>query len=418
MDSKKKLVVNIVNRNYPPSKGVTGEAAHELAACLCAKGFEVNAIHVDVLYDGGGSEVAPAGNVFKVGTFYNGKSKILRLMANLAEGYLLISASKRHPCDVTICMTDPPLLNLWASLLLRKRKWMLWTMDLYPEAFASGGLVSSSNIFYKKIHKLLLKGAPQHIISLGPAQKQYLQEKYKGRVASYSLLPCGVYDEKGSASVNIPRWASDRDKIYLGYCGNLGEAHSLELLYAVVDNLDAAKFKLILAPYGAKSALLKKYVRGKRGVEVVDSVKRSHLRFIDVHLASLSGTWTNVCVPSKTVSSVCSGSAFLYFGDERSDNWILLQEAGWLLSWDENVEDGIKKFFSTFRREELAHKKEAARKLAAKLTSEKAATFHEIADKVCEIGRREATNVCFIGAPEFVGKRAVEEDAILETPLL
>jgi hypothetical protein len=385
MDDKKKIVVNIVNRNYPPSKGITGVAAAELATYLCAKGVGVNVIHVDALYNGGDNEMLPVGNVFKVGTFYNGKNKYLRLIVNLMEGYLLIRTSKKRLCDVTICMTDPPLLNLWASLLLRRRKWILWTMDLYPETFVSGKLVSANNSFLKNINKLLLKRVPQHIISLGTQQKQYLQAKYKDSVTSYSLLPCGVYNATDNIDTNIPYWAVNKDKIYLGYCGNLGEAHSLEFLYAIIDNLNADKFKLILAAYGSKSLLLKNYAQGKRGIEIVDSVKRSHLHFIDIHLASLSKEWTNVCVPSKTVSSVCAGSAFLYLGDSHSDNWVLLQEAGWLLSWNENIENGVKKFFSTFQHEELVRKKEAAQKIAKKLNTEKKETFHEIADKIYEL---------------------------------
>jgi hypothetical protein len=187
----------------------------------------------------------------------------------------------------------------------------------------------------------------------------------------------------------VPCWASEQGKVYLGYCGNLGEAHSLEFLYAVVDNLNADRFKLILAPYGSKSLPLKEYARGKSGVEVVPSVKRSHLRFIDIHLASLSEGWTSVCVPSKTVSSVCSGSAFLYFGDERSDNWVLLREAGWLLPLNEDVEEGVKNFFSTFRHEELAQKKEAAQKIAERLNAEKRETFREIAEKIRELGKKD-----------------------------
>jgi hypothetical protein len=192
-------------------------------------------------------------------------------------------------------------------------------------------------------------------------------------------------NEQHNINADMPCWASDREKIYLGYCGNLGEAHSLEFLYAVADNLDVDRFKLILAPYGSKSALLKKYVQGKSGVEVVPSVKRSHFWLIDIHLASLSKGWTSVCVPSKTVSSVCAGSAFLYFGDERSDNWVLLREAGWLLSWDEDIEAGVRKFFSDFRREELARKKDAAQRIAKKLNAEKNETFREIADKIREL---------------------------------
>jgi hypothetical protein len=133
--------------------------------------------------------------------------------------------------------------------------------------------------------------------------------------------------------------------------------------------------------------LLKNYVQGKKGIEIVETVSRSHLPFIDIHLASLSKAWTNVCVPSKTVSSVCAGSAFLYFGEEHSDNWILLQEAGWLLSLDEKIEDSVKMFFSVFRMEELTLKKEAAQKISEKLNAEKTETFFEIADKIRELSK-------------------------------
>jgi hypothetical protein len=385
MDSEKKIVVNIVNRNYPPSKGITGESAAELAKYFCETGFRVNIIHIDAPYSGGGNEFVPIAYVHKVKTFYNGKNKYVRLLANLLEGYLLFRKSKKVSCDVTICMTDPPLLNMWASLLLRKRKWILWAMDLYPEAFLSGKLVSSTNFLYKKINTWTKKGIPQHIISLGPIQAEYLQKSYSNRVTNFSCLPCGVYGTKNKVVSDIPKWATDTHKIYLGYCGNLGEAHSLEFLFSIIDNFNADRFKLILAAYGSKALLLKKYAAGKRGVEIVDSIKRSHLRFIDIHLASLSKKWTNICVPSKTVSSVCAGSTFLYYGDKYSDNWFLLQEAGWLIPCDNNVKEGVKTFFSTFQIGELERKKEAAQKIATKLNIEKEKTFQEIVNKIRKI---------------------------------
>jgi len=237
-------VVNILNRNYPPCPGITGESAAELAGYLVDRGLLVNIITVDGEYQGGGGEVKPAGNVFQIKTFYNGKSKAMRLLSNLYEGFSMVRKSGSFSPDVTICMTDPPLLNMWAAMLLRKRKWILWSMDLYPEAFAAAGLVSKGNLFYKVIDKVVLSNKPSHIISLGPYQNEYLLEKY-GRSLSSTILPCGVYNADDQNHVELPSWAKERDKIYLGYCGNLGEAHSMEFLTSVIDCLDATRFKLI-----------------------------------------------------------------------------------------------------------------------------------------------------------------------------
>jgi hypothetical protein len=341
-------------------------------------------ICVDAAYTTGESKMQSAGTVHKIGTFYNGKNKHLRLLASLVEGFFLIKKSKKIACDVIICMTNPPLIHTWASLLLKHKKWMLWAMDLYPDAFVAGKLVFANNLFYKIIDRLTTKNIPQYIIALGPVQAEYLRSKYHGTL-KFFYLPCGVFDPVQKNVEEKPEWLNDTGKIVLGYCGNLGEAHSLEFLYAIADNLDANKFKLILSLYGSKAGKMEKYIQGKSGIELVSFVSHAHLKYIDIHLASLNREWVNICVPSKTVSSVCSGSAFLYYGVEYSDNWMLLKDAGWLVSADEDARESVKKFFANFRYEELVCKKAAALNIAKKLNSEKISTFRKLTKTIREM---------------------------------
>jgi hypothetical protein len=380
MENTKKVTVNIVNRDYPPYKGITGESAAELAKYLLKVGIEVNVIHVDSSFLGKNEEV-PAGNIFKISTLYNGENKILRLFANLLSGYFLIRESKKIPCDVTIVMTDPSLLNMWASLLLKKRKWVLWSMDLYPEAFAAWGLISGKSFLYKWFYKCTVRNAPQAIISLGPLQTDFLKKRYNNQPVQFFQVPCGIFNAQVHISPDVPQWAADRTKIYLGYIGNLGAPHSLDFLYSIVDRLDAEKFGLVLSvyEYGEKIQSLKQYVQGKAGVEIISSVKREHLKYIDIHLASLLPQCTHISVPSKTVSSVCAGSAFLYNGKAESDNWYLLQKAGWLIPADLDVAKDVEKFFQDFNPENLESKKEAARIISGKLNADKTETFSKIA---------------------------------------
>jgi len=378
MDNEKAGIINIVNRDYPPYKGITGESAAELTKYLLTAGFQVNVIHIDAPFWGKENDI-PAGNIFKVKTFYYGKNKHLRLFANLISGYFLIKKSKKIPCDLTIVMTDPSLINLWASLLLKKKNWILWTMDLYPESFAAGKLISANNFFYKKLYRLTVKNAPQYIISLGPLQTAHLRKRYNGSVSDFFCLPCGIYDANEYIATERPKWADDPTKIYLGYCGNLGAAHSLDFLYAIADNLDAERFKLVISVYGLRAETLKQYVRNKNGIELIPPVKREHLKYIDIHLASLLPQWTHISVPSKTVSSVCAGSAFLYYGNEDSDNWFLLKDAGWLIPYGINMENGVKSFFQQFDTETLKKKKDEAKEIARTLNTEKIKTFQKIA---------------------------------------
>jgi hypothetical protein len=381
MDGKKTVTVNIVNRDYPPYKGITGESAVELAKYLIKLGFQVNVIHTDAPFWGINNSV-PAGNIYKVKTLYYGKNRLLRLFANVLSGYFLIKKSKKIPSDVTIVMTDPSLLNMWASLLLKKGKWILWAMDLYPESFVAGKLVSVDNFLFKKSYQLTVKNEPRQIIALGPMQAVHLKERYNNRVTNFVCLPCGIYNTAEYAAVDRPQWANDVTKIYIGYCGNLGHAHSMELLYTVADNLDADKFKFVVSVYGLRAQELKQYMQGKKGVELIPFVERSQLNFIDIHIASLLPQWTHISVPSKTVSSVCSGSAFLYYGQEDSDNWFLLKDAGWLIPYGKDIQHGVTNFFQQFNPNDLEQKKAAALKIAQKLNTDKIKTFQEIATNI------------------------------------
>jgi hypothetical protein len=381
MDDKKTVTVNIVNRDYPPYKGITGESAAELAKYLLNAGIGVNVIHVDSSFLGG-NEAVPEGNIFKINTLYNGENRILRLLANLLSGYSLIRKSKKIPCDVTIVMTDPSLLNMWASLFLKKRRWLLWAMDLYPEAFSAWGLISEKSLLYKLFYKLTIRNAPQAILSLGPLQINFLRKRYNNQLIRFFQIPCGIFNAQVYASSDIPQWAADRTKICLGYVGNLGAPHSLDFLYAVIDRLDTKKFKLVLSVYGygTKIQSLRQYANGKEGVEMIPPVKREHLKYIDIHLASLLPQCTHISVPSKTVSSVCAGCAFLYNGKAESDNWYLLKDAGWLIPADSNVGEGVKDFFQDFNLKNPENKKNAAHIISSKLNADKAETFGEIAD--------------------------------------
>jgi hypothetical protein len=257
----------------------------------------------------------------------------------------------------------------------KKKKWILWAMDLFPEALAAGHLVNEKNFIYRYFDKKVINNPPHHIIALGKHQGDYLAKKFPNPIPQ-TLLPCGIYPNTGHAN-DKPEWAND-SRIILGYCGNLGEAHSPEFIMRVIDHLDSNKFKLILVLYGSKASSVLEYAKGKNGVQVLPFVKKDDLQFIDVHLASLVPEWVDVCVPSKTVSSVCAGASFLYYGVEDSDNWMLLHEAGWILPRNNDLDTTVPAFLKQLTPQSVRQKKEAARNVSQRLLASKQGAFQEI----------------------------------------
>ncbi len=381
--------VTIVYRFSPPDKCVIADAASDLAYHLAQVGVEVHVVHTDGGYQGGGSVGKVIGTTHKIKSLYDGKQKLIRLLVSLIEGYLLIKKARQIHSDFTIVMTSPPLLNFWAARLFKRKKhpWILWSMDLFPEAFVAGQLTSPQNPVYRYLEKQTYSYPPSHLIALGTYQQAHLEEKF-GQSLSTALLPCGVFlygdQTQGETPLEQPAWRADEEKVYLGYCGNLGEAHSTDFVIWTIQHLDPSRQRLILVVYGAKAHVIKDYLKANptKGVILLDHVPRPQLAFIDIHLASLEPEWVNVCVPSKLVSAVHNDSIFLFYGIQACDSWDYLKQAGWLIEKGTDGEAQVKRFLETIDHDLIDAKRRARTDLPDLLTANTQKAYKAIAQFV------------------------------------
>jgi hypothetical protein len=372
----------LVNRDIPCRENINSHSATELAHYLARRGVDVEIVAVR---DPASPEGRPAGKPIRLlPRRYEGKNKLLRLLDSVREGRTMarLAADLHH--GPIICMTNPPLLNVWLARLARKRKlrWLYWTMDLYPEAFLAAGLTSERNPLYRWLAKSVTANPPSHVIALGDAQGEHVCRYFKQR-PSVTAFPCGIVGS--GAEPERPEWARQDGKIILGYAGNLGEAHSEDFVAGVVEQIDPARHRLILAPYGAKAARLRALAEGRPGVVLLESVPREHLRFIDVHLVTLLPRWDHICVPSKAVSAVCEGGSILFHGSEANDNWRLLHEAAWRIAPEAELSEALREFFTGLTLETLAQKKLAAQTVAQGLFALRERALDEIYEKIREL---------------------------------
>jgi hypothetical protein len=360
--------LTIVNRHYPPNPGITGESAWDLAKYLIENyGVEVRIVHVKRSDLGGGQARQPIGTTFEISTIYKGQKGFLKLVAGSFDGFFLIIKTLRVQKGPVLCMSSPPLLPFWASWMLPILgiRWALWSMDLFPEGFVADGVIKASNPVYRFVRWVTYQLAPSRLFSLGPNQAQYLQKSY-GKAISTTIIPCGVLLDQ-PRDPNRPEWHKDDGKIYFGYAGNLGDAHSAPFLMAFLNHFDPKKHHLLLAVYGTKSAEILQAAEGKAGVTILKNIPRSQLHYIDVHLVSLLSKWTHIAVPSKAMSSVCAGGSILFCGSKEADTWELLQEAGWYIEESEDIEPQVKLFLSKITPAEVVQKKVSAKQVADSL---------------------------------------------------
>ena len=358
----------VVNRNYPPDQGPTGEEAAQLISWLRAYGqFEISVVSVS-------KEESLAAHL-RVRRRYNGKNKFRRLISSILEGLELVIKSKRLNADTYIILTDPPFLNLWASIFLRKKIWLLWVMDIYPDAFVANQLVSRKNIFFRIYRWILKRYPPNQLICLGEQQAEFLKEIYFPGIATH-ILPAGVKSEldEMTHSGNQPIWYQE-NYTYWGYIGSVGEAHDADFLIALIRSLDPASSRFVLSCSGVKSTHLKDAVRDLEAVVFLDRIPDKEMKLIDIQVVSLLHPWTHICVPSKALSALCFGSAVVFHGRQDSDTWQYVQEAGWLVE----TKSGIVTFIEGLSESELKKKKSKTDESVRKLREVKKRAYHSIA---------------------------------------
>lgn len=369
--------VDIIEKFSPRHPAVAGRSVKLMADLLYANGLDIHTFSIDATYKGQiAKRIELPYRVTELKSIYNGSNKMFRLVVSLIDGFRLIFSSwKNADADVRIILTNPSLINFWAILFkpFSRSRWIFWTMDLYPDAFCSAGLVKTENLVFRTIRHFIYCHTPDFMIALGEQQYAYLKSKY-GKEIPHTILPAGVCSVRQVQ--HIPWWKEKyKDKIIMCYAGNLGEAHDDQFLLRLIELLDPQKFIMLLAVYGAKAQNVLDKVKLKVGVVLTDHVE---LEFVDINVASLLSAWDHVCVPSKVVSAICSGTAVLYNASERSEGYCMFPDAIWLVRESDDYDLVIRKFYQSVDKDAINKKKQAALAYACQLNVMQEKAFRDI----------------------------------------
>ncbi len=325
--------VAVVNQYYPPDKASTGWLAKELVDRLRVEmpGWRVVVIATDATYRGGvaGSETEMDHDIIRLPSGNQLDRKLERLIGSLNEGRRMADAATAE-ADIVISMTNPPLVNYWMGRYAKRRgrKWVEWTLDLFPEAFASAGLIHKNNPIYRYFLRQYTKNFPDFNLFLGPQQRDFVFNTHR-KTGANAILTCGIKTFHRSPE---PSWRRENaDKKVIGYIGNLGEAHSADTVEKIVRLADPGRFRFLFSLYGAKSEKLRRNLQGHPAVLWAEGIPDDELPWLDAQIVSLLPEWTHVCVPSKAVSAICAHTPIIYAGVKDADIWQFFKDAGWLI---------------------------------------------------------------------------------------
>ena len=340
--------VALINQFFPPAQAPTGRLLADLAAELVRRGHAATVLASAAGY-GAEAAAAPAAlagaQVMRVG-----RSDVHRhgAGAKLADYLAFFRGARRELArlprlDAVVCLTTPPFIGLLGAHERKARgtPFVLWCMDLYPEALAAHGWLRPWN----PLKPLLAAVAREErrrafaAVALGPDMADLLRASGAARVEEIPVWSGLAADDATRAAARDLRrargWAAD--EIVLLYSGNMGRAHRADEFAALAEAMKAQALRCRFVFAGAGPLRAEWERRWGDRFEFLPpappETAAAHLLAADVHLVSQRPEWTGVVVPSKFQAACALGRPVVFAGPPQSavGRWLAAADAGWRL---------------------------------------------------------------------------------------
>ena len=241
-----------VNRFFFPDHSATSQILGDLAFALAAEGRDVHVVTSRQSYDAPkvrlpGEETIRNVHVRRVRTTTFGRATLAGRAADYLSSYLAMAgaaSSLTRTGDVLVAMTDPPLLSVLGRHVAARRgaKLINWLQDIYPDVATATGVPLMNGLLADGLARTRdrsLRFADANVV-LGTAMAERLR-RLDIAPSRIDIIANWADDE---AIVPLPRsdnplrraWQLD-GKFVVGYSGNLGRTHDVEVLLAAAGRL-------------------------------------------------------------------------------------------------------------------------------------------------------------------------------------
>jgi glycosyltransferase involved in cell wall biosynthesis len=339
----------LINQFFPPAQAPTGVLLGNLASELARRGHAVTVIASAAGYGADAGAQSPEDGrirVIRVGAAGQHRHGLAAKMGDylsfFRRAWNELSSLTAKP-DVIVCMTTPPFCGLLGARMRKHQgiPYVLWCMDLYPEALAAHGILGRENLVYGLLQRMARRERRNAagVIALGPDMAALLESSGAATVEEvpvWSALSAPPDVQDAARALRIQRgWAAG--EIVLLYSGNMGRAHRVDEFVALAQRLRGAapRCRFVFSGGGPQRA---EWERRWGGLfefmpPVPANLSAAHLLAADVHLVSQQPEWMGIVVPSKFQAACALGRPVVFAGPPQSavGGWMANADVGWRL---------------------------------------------------------------------------------------
>lgn len=316
------------NRSYWPDTGATGQLLTELAEDLVARhGMEVTVVAGYPLSASGPIEPRETRNGVTIARA-RGTTWSQRSFAGRAANYVTYFLSALWTAlwlprqDVTVALTDPPIIGL-AALAARPRRGMIfYCQDIFPQV---AGLLEdfkspAINLVLERLNRFLVARA-RRIICLGDTMARRLTEGKGADPAKITI----IHNWADTTAIvpspkdnDFARSHDLQDRCVILHAGNIGLSQNLDVVIEAAELMTArADIVILFIGDGNRRPALESAVkaRGLVNVRFLPYQPREQLRWTyassDVCLVSLKPGLAGYIVPSKLYPILAAGRPYV-----------------------------------------------------------------------------------------------------------
>jgi len=326
--SNRPIRVCYFNRSYWPDTGATGQLLAELAEDLVARhGFEVTVVTgypVNASPTPAATEIRNGVRIVRArGTTFSPRRFTGRalnyLTYFLSASWKAIALPKQ---DVTVALTDPPIIGLAALAARPGRGMVFFCQDIFPEV---AGLLEdfhspAVNAVLERLNRFLVRRATR-IIALGDTMASRLVHGKGADPSKISIIhnwadtAAIVPSDKQNSFAAAHQLA---DKFVVLHAGNIGLSQNLDVVIDAAALLeDRTDIVILFIGDGNRKSALEDMVatRGLTNVRFLPFQPRDQLRWTyaasDVCLVSLKPGLAGYIVPSKLYPILAAGRPYI-----------------------------------------------------------------------------------------------------------
>ena len=315
----------LMNQFFWPDSSATSQLLTDLAQQMRSEGHEVYAICSEGGYAVADSGDAPDVTVQRVKSLPFVRGSLGRMMSYLSfyVGAAFWSMALPKP-DVVVTLTTPPLLSVLGTLVkkLRGARHFIWEMDMYPDVAVDLEYFKPGSAVVRVTGAIAdySRGCADGIIALGECMKERLMRR--GVTGSKIFVAENWADGRG---IKPMRRTAQHGPLALLYSGNLGLAHDLDTIQAVMLALKHdERFAFRFVGSGGRRDELKEFCSRHAigSLELLPYVQRANLSESfaagDIGLVTQRMECCGSVVPSKVYGLLAAERPILFIGPREA----------------------------------------------------------------------------------------------------